>query len=32
MNFTGFPKDTVRFLAALRKNNDRPWFDAHRAE
>jgi len=30
MTFGGFPKETVRFLASLRKNNDKRWFDAHR--
>ncbi|MCR9294199.1 MAG: DUF2461 domain-containing protein [bacterium] len=24
--FNGFPKDTLRFLAALERNNDRQWF------
>lgn len=28
--FAGFTKETVRFFAALRKNNDRDWFAAHR--
>src|SRR5215216_1436195 len=23
---------TVRFLAQLKKNNNKPWFDAHRAQ
>ena len=26
MSFAGFPKDTLRFLADLSKNNDRDWF------
>ena len=30
-SFSGFTKETVRFYAALRKNNNRPWFEAHRA-
>lgn len=28
--FSGFTKETVRFYAALRKNNDRAWFEANR--
>jgi uncharacterized protein (TIGR02453 family) len=28
--FTGFTKETVRFYAALRKNNNRAWFEANR--
>ena len=32
MGFTGFSKDTLRFLSALRKNNHKKWFDAHRAD
>src|SRR5262245_21602472 len=32
MGFDGFPKETVRFLSDLRKNNDKKWFDAHREE
>ena len=31
-DFEGFPKDTARFLRALTKNNDKAWFDAHRAD
>ena len=30
-SFSGFTKETVRFYAALRKNNDRAWFEANRA-
>ena len=30
MAFPGFPKETVGFLAGLRRNNDKAWFDAHR--
>lgn len=30
--FAGFTKDTPRFLRALGKNNDKAWFDAHRAD
>jgi len=29
--FSGFHKGTVRFYTDLRKNNDRSWFEAHRA-
>jgi uncharacterized protein (TIGR02453 family) len=29
--FTGFTRETVRFYAALRKNNNRPWFEENRA-
>jgi len=28
--FTGFTKETARFFNALRRNNDRAWFAAHR--
>jgi uncharacterized protein (TIGR02453 family) len=28
--FSGFTKDTVRFFAALKRNNDRDWFAANR--
>lgn len=28
--FSGFTKETVRFYTALRKNNDRDWFEANR--
>jgi uncharacterized protein (TIGR02453 family) len=30
--FPGFPKRTVQFLRDLKKNNDRDWFAAHKAE
>jgi|SRR5579859_43357 len=30
--FRGFPKGTVTFLAGLSKNNDKEWFEAHRAD
>ena len=30
--FTGFPKETLRFLNALKKNNNRPWFQKHKEE
>jgi len=29
--FSGFSKDTVRFFIELRRNNNRDWFEAHRA-
>jgi uncharacterized protein (TIGR02453 family) len=32
MAFSGFPKQTVRFLAELSRNNDKGWFDAHRED
>lgn len=28
--FSGFTKETVRFYAELRKNNNKPWFEEHR--
>jgi uncharacterized protein (TIGR02453 family) len=31
MSAAGFPKETIRFLAGLQKNNSKEWFDAHRA-
>jgi uncharacterized protein (TIGR02453 family) len=30
--FTGFPNATATFLRELSKNNDKAWFDVHRAE
>ena len=30
--FQGFPKETVGFLTALRANNKKEWFEAHRAD
>lgn len=30
MTFTGFPTDTVKFLAELERHNNRPWFQANR--
>lgn len=30
--FHGFPKETLTFLRALERNNDKAWFDAHRAD
>jgi uncharacterized protein (TIGR02453 family) len=32
MNFTGFSKKTLGFLESIRKNNNKEWFEAHRAE
>ena len=32
MSFAGFPRELIYFLSELRKNNDREWFQAHRAE
>lgn len=29
-SFAGFPEEATQFLAALRRNNTKPWFDAHR--
>jgi uncharacterized protein (TIGR02453 family) len=29
--FAGFPREGFRFLAALEQNNNRAWFEAHRA-
>jgi len=30
-SFQGFPKEGLQFLKALERNNDREWFDAHKA-
>lgn len=30
--FNGFPKEMMTFFDALAKNNDKPWFDAHKKE
>lgn len=30
--FQGFPKETAKFLRGLTKNNERAWFDTHRAD
>src|SRR5262245_44835295 len=30
MSFSGFSKNTIQYLAALSRNNDKHWFDAHR--
>jgi uncharacterized protein (TIGR02453 family) len=32
MSFNGFPKGTVTFLRQLEKNNNRKWFEDHRAD
>ncbi len=32
MEFKGFSKNTLPFLEAIRKNNDKEWFEAHRNE
>jgi len=29
-DFTGFPKETVKFLKDLAKNNKRDWFNEHK--
>jgi uncharacterized protein (TIGR02453 family) len=31
MTFNGFPKQTITFLSGLSRNNEKAWFDAHRA-
>ena len=31
MSFNGFPKDTLKFLTDLSKNNDRDWFNDNKA-
>ncbi len=30
--FAGFPRDGMKFLSKLKKNNNRPWFHEHKAE
>ena len=30
--FTGFPEETIGFLAGLRDNNSKSWFEAHRSD
>lgn len=30
--FDGFPKEGIQFLKALKKNNNRPWFEKHKEE
>jgi len=32
MEFKGFSKNTLPFLEAIRQNNDKEWFEAHRSE
>jgi uncharacterized protein (TIGR02453 family) len=32
MAFSGFSKDTARFIAGLRDHNDKSWFEAHRGD
>ncbi|WP_455755860.1 DUF2461 domain-containing protein [Sulfurimonas sp.] len=32
MEFVGFSKKTLPFLEAIRKNNNKEWFEAHRSE
>jgi uncharacterized protein (TIGR02453 family) len=32
MSFSGFLPETVKFLAGLSRNNDKDWFEAHRAD
>jgi uncharacterized protein (TIGR02453 family) len=30
--FIGFPKEGLKFLASLKKNNNKEWFDAHKSD
>lgn len=30
--FTGFPPNTFRFLRGLRKENNKKWFESHKAD
>jgi len=30
-SFGGFPKEGLKFLRELERNNERGWFDAHKA-
>jgi uncharacterized protein (TIGR02453 family) len=30
--FSGFPRDALRFYKAIKKNNNRTWFESHRAD
>lgn len=30
--FTGFPSQALRFLGGIARHNEKPWFEAHRAE
>ena len=32
MEFSGFSEKTLPFLEAIRKNNNKEWFEAHRDE
>ena len=32
MEFSGFSKKTLPFLKAIKKNNNKEWFEAHRSE
>ena len=32
MSFTGFPKETVRFLSGIRDHNEKEWFEGHRGD
>jgi len=32
MSFTGFPKDSIKFLTKIRNNNTKEWFEANRSE
>ena len=32
VGFEGFPKEALRFLSGLSRNNNKAWFDAHRDE
>ena len=32
MEFVGFPPQTLKFLQAIRENNDKEWFEAHKEE
>jgi uncharacterized protein (TIGR02453 family) len=32
LKFEGFPKETVKFLSGLTKNNNKKWFEEHRKE
>lgn len=32
MEFKGFPREGLKFLAELKRNNRRDWFDAHKAD
>ncbi|MCB1760865.1 MAG: DUF2461 domain-containing protein [Gammaproteobacteria bacterium] len=31
-HFSGFPESTIRFLKTLKSNNEREWFNAHKAD